>query len=94
MEHVAARIVVNGIVQGVGFRPFVFNLANRHGLTGEVANTSSGVVILVEGSADHINAFATDLTGQATPFGAYCRRFPAVGCGDRLFGIHDHPEQG
>ncbi len=67
MEHVAARIVVNGIVQGVGFRPFVFNLANRHGLTGEVANTSSGVVILIEGAADHINAFATDLTAKPPP---------------------------
>ncbi len=67
MEHVAARIVVNGIVQGVGFRPFVFNLANCHGLTGEVANTSSGVVILVEGSADQLNSFAVDLTAKPPP---------------------------
>jgi hydrogenase maturation protein HypF len=67
MEHAAIKIVVNGIVQGVGFRPFVFNLANHHGLKGEVANTSSGVVILVEGSADHLNAFAADLTAKAPP---------------------------
>ena len=63
----AARIVVNGIVQGVGFRPFVFNLANHYDLKGEVANTSSGVVILVEGSAGHLNAFAADLTDKAPP---------------------------
>lgn len=66
-QHLATKIVVNGIVQGVGFRPFVFNLANRHGLRGEVANTSSGVVILVEGSADHLDAFAADLTAKAPP---------------------------
>ncbi|MCK7511223.1 MAG: acylphosphatase [Desulfobacterales bacterium] len=47
----ARRLQVNGIVQGVGFRPFVYQLAARHGLKGEVANTSSGVTILIEGPA-------------------------------------------
>ncbi|MCP4184484.1 MAG: acylphosphatase, partial [Hyphomicrobiales bacterium] len=36
------RIVVNGIVQGVGFRPFVFNLATELGLHGTVLNSSNG----------------------------------------------------
>ena len=46
---VAKRLKVNGIVQGVGFRPFVFQLAAQYGLKGEVANTSSGVSIHIEG---------------------------------------------
>jgi len=48
-NHEARRLQVNGIVQGVGFRPFVYQLALRHGLKGEVANTSSGVDIHIEG---------------------------------------------
>ena len=46
---IAKRIEINGIVQGVGFRPFVYNLANHFGLKGEVANTASGVYIHIEG---------------------------------------------
>ena len=40
---------VEGVVQGVGFRPFVHNLANRLGLAGFVGNDASGVFIEVEG---------------------------------------------
>ena len=63
----ARRLLVNGIVQGVGFRPFVYQLALRHGLKGEVANTPSGVSIHIEGPADRIRAFESDLTGQSPP---------------------------
>ena len=63
----AARFAVNGIVQGVGFRPFVFNLAHHHDLKGEVANTSSGVVIQIEGSAKSLDAFASDLMTNSPP---------------------------
>ena len=63
----ARRLLVNGIVQGVGFRPFVYQLALRHGLTGEVANTSTGVSIDVEGPADRLDAFKDDLTAQPPP---------------------------
>jgi hydrogenase maturation protein HypF len=66
-NHEARRLQVNGIVQGVGFRPFVYQLALRHGLRGEVANTSSGVSIHIEGPADRLAAFESDLTGQAPP---------------------------
>ena len=45
-----AQIVVKGVVQGVGFRPFVYNLAEALGLKGYVTNTSEGVLIDVEGA--------------------------------------------
>ncbi len=49
-NHVSRRqIHVRGIVQGVGFRPFVYNLAQRLQLAGYVLNSSAGVVIEVEG---------------------------------------------
>ncbi|MGD9058408.1 MAG: carbamoyltransferase HypF [Desulfobacterales bacterium] len=63
----AKRIYVNGIVQGVGFRPFVYNLALQYGLKGEVANTASGVSILIEGSPEAIRAFETELTAKSPP---------------------------
>ena len=63
----AKRIDVNGIVQGVGFRPFVYNLALQYDLKGEVANTAAGVSILLEGSPEGIQAFETDLTENCPP---------------------------
>jgi hydrogenase maturation protein HypF len=69
MEHTheARRLQVNGIVQGVGFRPFVYQLAVRHGLKGEVANTSAGVIIHVEGPSEQIRAFESELTEKSPP---------------------------
>ncbi|MGD9077899.1 MAG: carbamoyltransferase HypF [Desulfobacterales bacterium] len=63
----AKRIDVNGIVQGVGFRPFVYNLANQYDLKGEVANTAAGVSIHVEGPPQRIRAFETDLVAKCPP---------------------------
>src|ERR1700758_938736 len=51
------RVCVRGIVQGVGFRPFVYNLAQANRLTGFVLNSSSGVTIELEGSDEQITAF-------------------------------------
>src|ERR1017187_1529461 len=50
------RIDVSGIVQGVGFRPFVYKLAHSLGLTGYVFNSSSGVTIEIEGAEAEIAA--------------------------------------
>ncbi|MGN7510897.1 carbamoyltransferase HypF [Aeromonas salmonicida] len=52
---------IDGIVQGVGFRPFVYGLALRHGLTGYVLNDASGVTIGAEGSPEQLVAFAREL---------------------------------
>jgi hydrogenase maturation protein HypF len=61
------RIRVTGVVQGVGFRPFVYGLARRHGLAGFVLNDGEGVVIEAEGEADAIAAFISALRGEAPP---------------------------
>jgi len=61
------RIVVNGIVQGVGFRPFVYNLATELGLFGTVLNSSSGVFIEVQGSAELLTIFSAKLVSDAPP---------------------------
>ena len=45
-----ARLHITGVVQGVGFRPFVYTLALRHDLKGWVRNTSAGVDIQVDGT--------------------------------------------
>jgi len=66
-DYAAKRLKVNGIVQGVGFRPFVYNLAIQHGLRGEVANTAAGVSIHIEGLAGRIESFETDLTEKSPP---------------------------
>ena len=61
------QIGVRGVVQGVGFRPFVYRLAHDHGLTGWVLNHSGGVEIEVEGTPSALDAFVHDLTAQAPP---------------------------
>jgi len=61
------RISIRGIVQGVGFRPFVYQLATRHGLKGWVCNTSGGVKIEVEGISEAISCFCDQLTTQTPP---------------------------
>ena len=67
VDYTARKLEVNGIVQGVGFRPFVYNLANHYGLKGEVANTPTGVSIHVEGPPECIRSFETDLAAKCPP---------------------------
>ncbi len=61
------RIHITGIVQGVGFRPFVYGLAQRLGLAGWVRNTSAGVDIEVDGEQDVLDAFVKALRDEAPP---------------------------
>jgi hydrogenase maturation protein HypF len=63
----ALRLDVTGVVQGVGFRPFVYNLARSHGLTGWVNNDSRGVTIVVEGPEPALSEFAADVSRKAPP---------------------------
>lgn len=61
------RIRVTGVVQGVGFRPFVWALARRHGVGGWVRNTSGAVIIEVEGPESVLDAFMAGLRVEAPP---------------------------
>ncbi|MEW5953872.1 MAG: carbamoyltransferase HypF [Bacillota bacterium] len=62
MDKIASRdISITGIVQGVGFRPHVYNLARKLGLHGTVRNSGSGVHIQVEGTEHRLDEFITSL---------------------------------
>ncbi|MGD2058068.1 MAG: carbamoyltransferase HypF [Anaerolineales bacterium] len=92
-----ARIHIRGIVQGVGFRPFVYSLAKRYSLLGWVRNTSAGVEIEVDGSAEHLQAFVQALQ-EETPLLAQIDSFkredipPAGFEGFEI--LASHPEEG
>jgi hydrogenase maturation protein HypF len=61
------RILLRGIVQGVGFRPFVHNLARELGLGGYVTNSSAGLVAEVEGAPAVVDCFVRRVTGEPPP---------------------------
>lgn len=58
---------VTGVVQGIGFRPFVYQLAQQHGLSGFVGNDNRGVFIEVEGAPDALAQFQLALIQQPPP---------------------------
>ncbi len=66
-ERARRRVQVSGIVQGVGFRPFVYALARELGLSGSVGNTADGVIIEVEGTPAALAGFAGRLATDAPP---------------------------
>ena len=67
-SSVARKVIdVAGIVQGVGFRPFVYRLANECGLTGLIANTPAGVSIEVQGEAEAVERFLERLPKEIPP---------------------------
>ncbi|MFA7079216.1 MAG: acylphosphatase, partial [Syntrophomonas sp.] len=57
MNDRAYRIIIKGIVQGVGFRPYVYRLATEYSLTGWVLNSSAGVFMEVEGPEEALQSF-------------------------------------
>ncbi|WP_431961631.1 carbamoyltransferase HypF [Actinacidiphila sp. bgisy160] len=61
------QVLVRGVVQGVGFRPFVFGLARELGLAGHVGNTGDGVVAEVEGAPGAVAAFCDRIGSEAPP---------------------------
>jgi len=61
------RIIVRGVVQGVGFRPFVYQLAKKHSLNGWVLNTSGSVEIEVEGARSSLDVFLKELKENHPP---------------------------
>ncbi len=61
------EIVIQGIVQGVGFRPFVYRLAKKCNLVGSILNSDQGVVITIEGTASSIQSFLDALHESPPP---------------------------
>lgn len=82
-EFLREQIEVTGVVQGVGFRPFVFNLACRLGLSGFVGNHSAGVTIEVEGDRARLTEFVRCLQQDPPPLaridGVHRMSVPATG---------------
>ena len=62
------RLEIGGLVQGVGFRPFVWRLARDHGVGGWVSNTGNGVRIEIEGPSATLDRMLRRLRGEAPPF--------------------------
>ncbi len=63
----ALKLQINGIVQGVGFRPFVYNLAKKYSLFGYVLNSGEGVEIEIEGESKLIELFLDELHSAPPP---------------------------
>jgi hydrogenase maturation protein HypF len=60
-------MIFTGRVQGVGFRPYLFRLAGRHGITGWVRNRTGSVEVHIQGNADALQAFVRELLRQPPP---------------------------
>ncbi|MGW6518246.1 carbamoyltransferase HypF [Streptomyces sp. NPDC054962] len=77
------RVTVRGVVQGVGFRPYLYGLATELALAGHVTNTPEGVVVEVEGTASAVARFCDRLAAQAPPLArvesVHHREMPPVG---------------
>lgn len=88
------RVDVRGVVQGVGFRPFIVGLATTHGLSGHVENNPSGVALELEGPSADIDACLSDLHHKKPPLALLldvrCTELPAVGSR----GMEIRPSQG
>ncbi|MEM3788606.1 MAG: carbamoyltransferase HypF [Candidatus Bathyarchaeia archaeon] len=68
MDDVRVKVRVTGIIQGVGFRPFIYRIAVKNGLKGYVRNMGdAGVEILLEGEESSINSFLKDLREKKPP---------------------------
>ena len=80
------RLEITGIVQGVGFRPFIYGLAQQLGLAGYVRNHSSGVTIEIEGEPDRLEQFIDLLDGEIPPLAhidsVEVMKVPLQGCRD------------
>jgi hydrogenase maturation protein HypF len=65
LNEKSLQIIVTGLIQGVGFRPFVYRIATRHKLTGWVLNTNENVKVQVTGDSENIQNFLVSLKKEA-----------------------------
>lgn len=73
MNRRSISIDISGTVQGVGFRPFVFRMAQKHSITGKVWNSARGVSIIAQGLPDNIEAFVRSLQTSLPPLARISR---------------------
>lgn len=66
-QAVRKSIRVHGVVQGVGFRPFVYRVATEEHLAGFIGNDTDGVFVEIEGTESHIQSFLHRLTAETPP---------------------------
>lgn len=78
---------LSGIVQGVGFRPFIYNLAHRLGLKGYVSNNLIGVNIDVQGDKDNLHTFLSVIKGQSPPLANIV--FHSISWADKIINYSD-----
>jgi hydrogenase maturation protein HypF len=92
-ERARVAVVVRGIVQGVGFRPFVARLARALRLSGFVRNEGSSVAIEVEGPPGTVETFVARLSQESPPLARVdsVERAPLPGRGDAAFLIQESP---
>jgi hydrogenase maturation protein HypF len=91
--EVRRQIEVSGIVQGVGFRPYIYRLATGRNLKGTIRNTSAGVTIEIQGPAETVQDFIDRLPAEAPPLARITNlTIHDLACnGDRDFRIiHSH----
>jgi hydrogenase maturation protein HypF len=95
LSPVRRQIRVHGIVQGVGFRPFVYNLARKLGLSGYVLNSSAGVLIEVEGDSARVEFFLRELEQNPPPLAQIedISAAPLDAVGDAAFSIRESVDQ-
>ncbi|MGH3884510.1 MAG: acylphosphatase, partial [Pseudonocardiaceae bacterium] len=88
-QNVRVEVRVEGVVQGVGFRPYVHGLAGRLGLSGRVGNDTAGVFVEVEGAQQAVTEFLAVLPAQAPPLAVIeqVRTSPMVPTGEPGFHI-------
>jgi hydrogenase maturation protein HypF len=95
-ELLRLRVLLQGAVQGVGFRPFVFRLAQEMNLPGWVLNSSAGVFVEVEGIKPSLDIFLLRLQAEKPPqariWSLECSFLPPAGY--RTFEIRPSPEEG
>lgn len=67
VRHSAVRVLIKGVVQGVGFRPFVYRLAHQHGIVGWVCNGEDGVHVSAEGDEAAVSRFLSAVRQRPPP---------------------------
>ena len=90
---VSYYIHISGQVQGVGFRPHVYNLAVQKGIRGYVSNNEQGVIILAQGDASRVSGFYSELLGNPPPLARIRSHHMEEGLAEHMEGFRIRPSK-